>query len=423
MLKSLNLQNVGPAPQMELQLAPRLNVLTGDNGLGKSFLLDVAWWTLTRTWAGNVALPSKPGRATIGYVIEGKAGSAKPVSSSFRREDATWPIDAKRPPMPGIVVYIRIDGGFSVWDPARNYWRTDPGRPDAYHFTAQEVWEGLDVDGRRVSEGLERDWVSWQEGRKPQFKVLEKVLDVLSPPGEPLRPGPPRRVFLGEGRDRPTLLIGGQEVPVALASAGIRRALALSYFLVWSWFEHRVAASLLGKPPELRVVVLFDEPETHLHPRWQRHIVPSMLRAIDDLRQASGPGAQVVLATHAPLVLASLEPIFDQEQDELFHLELENGVARVASGMWATQGDVTNWLVSDVFGLDQARSAEAESVIESAEAFMRGEKLGRYGLHTKALIHKQLQRLLPASDEFWPRWLVATDALPSAPKKIRRGRR
>lgn len=50
MLKRLELENVGPAPRMELNLAPRLNLVTGDNGLGKSFLLDVAWWALTRKW-------------------------------------------------------------------------------------------------------------------------------------------------------------------------------------------------------------------------------------------------------------------------------------------------------------------------------------------------------------------------------------
>lgn len=38
------MHNVGPAPEMEVELAPRLNLITGDNGLGKSFLLDVAFW-------------------------------------------------------------------------------------------------------------------------------------------------------------------------------------------------------------------------------------------------------------------------------------------------------------------------------------------------------------------------------------------
>lgn len=212
MLQYLHLKHVGPAPEMLFQPASRLNLITGDNGLGKSFLLDVAWWALTRTWSRQVALPVTQGEASIEYVVHGRGGAASPVISKFRRGDERWPLDAKRPPVPGIVVYIGIDGGFSVWDPARNYWRRDPDRAPAYDFTATKVWNGLDIEGRRVCEGLERDWVSWQEGNKPQFRALKKVLRVLSPDAETLRAGRPRRLHIGEGRDRPTLLIGNQEV-------------------------------------------------------------------------------------------------------------------------------------------------------------------------------------------------------------------
>ncbi len=47
MLKELHLQQVGSASHFDVEFADRLNIFTGDNGLGKSFLLDVAWWTLT----------------------------------------------------------------------------------------------------------------------------------------------------------------------------------------------------------------------------------------------------------------------------------------------------------------------------------------------------------------------------------------
>ena len=50
MIEYLHLTNVGPAPELSMELAPRLNLITGDNGLGKSFLLDVAWWAMTRRW-------------------------------------------------------------------------------------------------------------------------------------------------------------------------------------------------------------------------------------------------------------------------------------------------------------------------------------------------------------------------------------
>jgi hypothetical protein len=202
----------------------------------------------------------------------------------------------------------------------------------------------------------------------------------------------------------------------------VRRVLALAYFLVWAWHEHRVAAQLLDREPDDRFVILFDEPETHLHPRWQRTIVPSVIAAIDVLRGDNATPPQLLIATHAPLVLASVEPLFSPALDELFHLRVADGKVILDTGGWATQGDVSEWLLSDVFGLDQARSLEAERAIEAAEAFMRGEKHLPKGLGTKQAIHKELQRLLPANDQFWPRWLLDANAMSLVTTKKKRAR-
>ena len=71
------------------------------------------------------------------------------------------------------------------------------------------------------------------------------------------------------------------------------------------------------------------------------------------------------------------------------------------------QGDVLNWLVSDVFGLRQGRSVEAERAIEAAEAFMRGdEQRLPENLRERDDIHRELGRVLPGHDSFWPRWVV-----------------
>ena len=40
MITHLGIANVGPAPDMELDFGSRLNLLTGDNGLGKSLGLS-----------------------------------------------------------------------------------------------------------------------------------------------------------------------------------------------------------------------------------------------------------------------------------------------------------------------------------------------------------------------------------------------
>ena len=73
MLKYLHLKNVGLAPDLRVDWADRLSLIAGDNGLGKSFLLDLAWWALTRTWAGPIALPMTSKKASIVYAVKGKA--------------------------------------------------------------------------------------------------------------------------------------------------------------------------------------------------------------------------------------------------------------------------------------------------------------------------------------------------------------
>lgn len=65
MLERLELKDVGPVPELRFDFAPRINIITGDNGVGISLVLDVAWWALTRTWAGYPANP-KRGSDTTG---------------------------------------------------------------------------------------------------------------------------------------------------------------------------------------------------------------------------------------------------------------------------------------------------------------------------------------------------------------------
>lgn len=122
MLNSLTLTGVGPAADLALQFTPRLNFLTGDNGLGKSFVLDIAWWALTRTWARG--MPARPdldaATPSIAYSYTKSDGKSEAYCSLFKRQDQQWTLKAARPSIPGVVIYAGVDGSFSVWDPARN---------------------------------------------------------------------------------------------------------------------------------------------------------------------------------------------------------------------------------------------------------------------------------------------------------------
>lgn len=64
--------------------------------------------------------------------------------------------------------------------------------------------------------------------------------------------------------------------------------------------------------------------------------------------------------------------------------------------------------MSDAFGLQQARSVDAERAIQAAMAWMRGDA-GELppGLATRDAIDKELRRLLAGYDDFWYLWVVA----------------
>lgn len=415
MLESLHFENVGPAPKLGLELASRLNFLAGDNGLGKTFVLDVAWWALTRTWARNPVLPHRrPASPSITYSYGTRSGSSYQYQSTFQRKSEQWKGKQGRPPIPGMVIYAQVDGGFSVWDPARNYWKKDsPERPSSYLFEAREVWEG-----NALCEGLIRDWASWQREQGQSFDQLVRVLNALSPgPAERLEPGELQKVSLDDPRRHPTLRMPyGQDVPLIHASAGMRRIVALAYLLVWAWHEHLEAAQLGGSKTAREIILLIDEIEAHLHPQWQRRIVPALLDVMAALTGAHQVPIQVITATHSPLVLASAEPIFDEEQDALFLLESRIGQVSLERQSWSKQGDVVGWLVSDTFGLRQGRSVEAEQAIEAAEAWMRGDLSALpEALDSPTTIDTELKRVLPGHDPFWPRWVVWVERHSSEP--------
>ena len=186
------------------------------------------------------------------------------------------------------------DGSFAVWDPARNYWKSKGedgnARPAAYVFSPTEVWDGLQrEDGTWLCNGLIRDWAGWQKEKGTAFSYLESVLEALSSPDEEkLVPGELTRISLDDVRDMPTLKMPyGQEVAVVHASSGMRRIVSLAYFLVWCWEEHLRAKKLLGERPSNKTTFLIDEVEAHLHPKWQRSIIPALMNIMDRLMHQS----------------------------------------------------------------------------------------------------------------------------------------
>jgi len=403
-LSVLTIEGVGAAKKLHLELANRINLFTGDNGLGKSFILDCAWYALSGHWSNLPASPREDANEPkISFLIE--TDKIHKGHSFYNWEQQEWISLEKRPAISSLLIYARVDGAFAVWDPARE---TKGDKP--LIFTGEEIWNGLQSkSGDKVtflSNGLLADWILWQNSPENEpFETFKRVLKRLSPPDLEtgdigiLEPGKPTRIS-GDSRWMPTIKHAYGEVPLVYASAGVQRIVALAYLIVWAWEEHKAQSKLIRQSPKRNMVILVDEIEAHLHPQWQRKILTALLEVQNDL--ASELSMQLLIATHSPLLMSSIEPIFERNQDKIFHLDLLNGTEVVLQEPeFVIYGTVDSWLRSEIFELSQPRSFEGERAIEDAKKLQLKETV------TKAEVvevSERLMKYLSAHDPFWSRW-------------------
>ena len=150
------------------------------------------------------------------------------------------------------------------------------------------------------------------------------------------------------------------------------------------------------------MIILIDEIEEHLHPKWQRIILPALLNIQSLL--SNKLEIQYIVSTHSPLVLASSERLFDNQKDSLFHLDIKRDAEKISLSKldFIKHGSINAWLTSQIFDLDQPRNLEAEKAINSAKEL---QLQNNPDIKQVENVHKQLLKGLSADDPFWPRWI------------------
>jgi len=377
LLKSLSLKGVGPIDNLVFEPGERLNLIAGDNGLGKTFLLDCAWWALSQNWAGKPVHPRVDARwksPKITYEI-GTSNGWEEIEAKYEWNISHWNTTKERHILPGLVIYAKIDNSFAIWDPAKftlyNSIRQEGERlslnrglsyADPVEFeqgqlllSDEEVRNGKRHqtkygEERVLCNGLNHDLLAWSNEKGEAYNFFKSALEHLSPPGFKLAVGDPVRIP-PDVRDIPTITHPYGDVPLVDVSAGVRRILDLVYLITWTWIEHRTISQQIKKDPQTKMIILIDEMESHLHPKWQRTIIPTLMEAIRRL----SPSLQIqyIMSTHSPLILASTEPYFSDTEDKLFHLDLLVNKVELNEVPFIRFGKIDNWLQADIFGLKQ----------------------------------------------------------------------
>lgn len=153
--------------------------------------------------------------------------------------------------------------------------------------------------------------------------------------------------------------IGGQKVPTISLSDGYRSILALAGDLIW-----RLMLSFPRSEEPLNEcgVVLIDELDIHLHPKWQRRVA--------GLLRETFPRMQFFVATHSPLVAAGAG-----EDALTLKFNFQDGQSKVEKIENPATMNVDRILQSEAFGLLSPFSPQTEQKIKRYdELFRRGSQ-------------------------------------------------
>lgn len=128
-------------------------------------------------------------------------------------------------------------------------------------------------------------------------------------------------------------------------------------------------------PFEEEIIFLFDEIEAHLHPAWQRKLLPAFQRMF--------PHSQIIAATHSPFLISSLN------QGWIHRFYLENGFSKIAPPTLARLGDSYEDVMEDIMGvserLDDESLEELASFRKLRDQALEGDNAAREAARSKVV--------------------------------------
>lgn len=361
---------------------PNVNVFLGINGSGKSTLLDAVALALMSPIVSSSgyrpqALVRRPGKGRIPMAYVGAHLVLHPQDGALPGEHRV-----------GASVQKRGDLEFlGTVEPPPSEDIFDDSSP-AFFFVGYgasrrtEALSASDMATRRKSRALRYERVAslfedhfaltplsawlpeWRSENKGRYSQVVTLLKKLMPPSV---------VFTGETESGEYLFRHkGINVPFTSLSDGYRTYIGWVGDLLY----HLCMSAPSGfRLIESRGVVMVDEIDLHIHPGWQRTVIPTLARTLKNI--------QFLFTTHSPLVVSTLE------RANIYAVHRDRGSPKIYRPDEETLGLSADQLLrSELFGLDSSRDPEfaarlhklskaAEQGQEGAAlAFLRGASAG-----------------------------------------------
>lgn len=101
------------------------------------------------------------------------------------------------------------------------------------------------------------------------------------------------------------------------------------------------------------IFLLLDEVDIHLHPKWQRRILPAIQKLL--------PNAQVFVSTHSPFVVGSVEDAYVYSLPEPSrNIKTSSSAPKIVSGVKSAAGKSYQMILAEVFGIEEEFDVETE---------------------------------------------------------------
>lgn len=136
-----------------------------------------------------------------------------------------------------------------------------------------------------------------------------------------------------------------------------------------------IANPALEDPLQGEGIVLIDEIELHLHPKWQMEVIGKLRKTF--------PNCQFFISTHSPHIVS------DIRKEQLFLLR----DGELVEPSFNTYGKLVNDILTDFFDIPVPRNIEVREKIEEAEQFLNANEHLKF---TQAI--KELEELLGRAD-------------------------
>ena len=174
----------------------------------------------------------------------------------------------------------------------------------------------------------------------------------------------------------------GRNIPIFTNSAGDKFDINELSSGEKQLFLRTLAIKMLN--PE-NSIILIDEPELSLHPKWQQRIV--------DVYRKIGKNNQIIIATHSPHILGSVkkENIMLLDKDDEGKI-----VVRTGDELYDSYGQPTDRVLKDIMGLETTRNPKVFKLLEEAGELVDKNEYESEEFKTK---YKKLREILGNKDE------------------------